>query len=94
MTPAEAKRAAALCLALEDMAGVRKGLVRKPRYSDSTMFLLIAAYEHEGDAGGCEHATAHIDLATAPKVLAAIEQLIRDELKALGVEPDSGTGRR
>lgn len=85
MKAVDARYAAELADALDDLPEVRKGLCVKPKHYDA-MQLKIDAYAGDHD-GGESHGNALLPAAIGPQIIDLVEKLIRAELKRLKVEP-------
>jgi hypothetical protein len=81
---ADLHHASAVLKALEGLSDVRRGLKQKPRYDDP-VWLQIEAYEGDDD-GGTGHGTSLVPNNLAPKILDAVEVVLRAELQRLGVQ--------
>lgn len=89
MTADEARRAAQLCEAIADFPVVRKRLTAKTgKYCDDINLELSAADMLNGEGQGSS-AYLYLPPDIGQKVLDAAEAIVREELRRLGVNPDS-----
>lgn len=89
MTEADARYAVELLDARRDFADVRKGLALE----GGCVVLKLTAFEGDRD-GGSHHGSALVPLRLAQQIVAFAEDLIRAEMKRLGITETAKSVRR
>lgn len=86
MMAKDAKRAATLVEARNGIAGLRKAANLSGKPANYDRWACLITVSAESHSGGSPVAEIEIDLATARKLLPHIENVIGDELTAMGIE--------
>lgn len=96
MTRAEAKRAALLSTAWGDLADFRQTVESNPKlwtgYTQRVLSIGVWQTDDNPGGGGSGEGSIHIDIASARRLLPLLEEFLRAELTALGIDVSNDDG--